>query len=458
MNSDNVNSPQRTLLLEEITLSNFRCFADCPIRLHENITVFVADNGQGKTSILEAISLALNPFVDAILDGKKNPGFTLADIRRERNATGKMDRCPPVKISARAYVNHNVIEWSRERGGITQRSRTSDINTKTLTAAASNIVAATGLSTNSLWPIIVHYDARRAAVVADGSNVGVPIKEQADRNTGYRDHLNPISSFSQFIKWYRGHMLNLRERPSAGVSRKNRPELLLAAVNQAARIVLEPTGWCNLHWDYDEDTLMVEHVEKGRFPLGTMSDGVRNMLAVVADMAHRCCRLNPHLEDKAALGTPGVVLIDEVDLHLHPGWQQLVVGLLRDAFPLVQFVFTTHSPQVLSTVDADCIRVVKSGPNNTTIIEEPLFQTRGVESADVLAAIMDVDPVPKLKESQQLQRYRGLIEQGNGQSDEASLLRIELVDHFGDQHPVMLECERLLRFFEFKKKRENNKQ
>ena len=96
---------------------------------------------------------------------------------------------------------------------------------------------------------------------------------------------------------------------------------------------------------------MVEHPEYGRLPLSSLSDGVRNMIALIADIAHRCARLNPHLSEEAARQTPGVLLIDEVDMHLHPRWQQLVVDLLRKAFPSLQIILSTHSPHVLSTVE-----------------------------------------------------------------------------------------------------------
>ena len=83
---------------------------------------------------------------------------------------------------------------------------------------------------------------------------------------------------------------------------------------------------------------MVDYVR-----ISILSDGVRNMIALVADIARRCASLNPHLNEAAARLTPGVLLIDEVDMHLHPRWQQLVVGLLQNAFPAMQMILSTHS-------------------------------------------------------------------------------------------------------------------
>jgi predicted ATP-binding protein involved in virulence len=228
---------------------------------------------------------------------------------------------------------------------------------------------------------------------------------------------------------------------------------LIEAVNEAVRAVLSPTGWTNLDWDVEERRLVVMHSAHGRLPLSALSDGVRNTTAIVADIARRCAALNPHLRERAARDTPGVLLIDEVDMHLHPRWQQLIIELLHEAFPRLQIIATTHSPHVLSTVDKASIRVVRVVDAQVSI-DTPRFQTKGVQSADALASIMGVDPVPQIAEAVQLTRYRALIEDGMADTPEAQTLRASLVAHFGNDHPVMLDCDRLIRFQAFRLRRE----
>jgi predicted ATP-binding protein involved in virulence len=150
--------------------------------------------------------------------------------------------------------------------------------------------------------------------------------------------------------------------------------------------------------------------------------------------------------------TPGILLIDEVDLHLHPEWQQSIIRMLGAAFPHLQLVVSTHSPQVLSTVDVSAIRVVRF-LNGSVQVSTPQFQTKGVESADVLAFIMGVDPVPKVPEAKWLSDYRALIEEGQLDGEAATILKKRLLAHFGPQHPLMLECDRLIRFSQFKRRR-----
>jgi predicted ATP-binding protein involved in virulence len=115
--------------------------------------------------------------------------------------------------------------------------------------------------------------------------------------------------------------------------------------------------------------------------------------------------LNPRLSADAARETPGVLLNDEVDMHLHPRWQQLVIELLGNAFSALQVIVMTHSPHVLSTVDKDSIRVIRVR-DGQGIVETPLLQTRGVESADVLASVMGVDPMPQIPEARDLKPSR----------------------------------------------------
>lgn len=149
---------------------------------------------------------------------------------------------------------------------------------------------------------------------------------------------------------------------------------------------------------------------------------------------------------------PAIMLVDEIDLHLHPSWQQRVLPDLMRAFPGTQFIVTTHSPQVLSTVDKECIRVVRM-VEGWHVLETPQFQTKGVESASVLTEIMGVDSVPRVEEAKWLDDYRALIERGEHETPEGLRLRENLARHFGGQHPVMRGHDTLIRFEEFKRRK-----
>ena len=457
-----------TLRVEKLTLRNFRCFADCTVDLHPKLTVLIADNGRGKTAVLDAIGLALGALVETLSGLDQSYGFERSDIRRMRGDDGKMSYAVPTELEAYGSVDGTRIRWSRARKNAGPRGRTTSRDAEALLEGAAGLrarlegYAAGAREQPPPLPLVVFYGTGRLWSEHRLTEGKWAIDESVlGRRAAYVDCLSPSSSFKAFVAWYE-KMANAARSPTAVAFPPNEhPVKLLAAVREAVEIVLGPTGWRDIDWEFppvDEHSvpqgrgqIVVEHKDHGRLPLSVLSDGVRNMIALVADLAHRCIRLNPHFGPAAARLTPGVLLIDEVDMHLHPRWQQLVVELLQKAFPAMQMILTTHSPHVLSTVDVESIRVIRLRDGEGTL-ETPSFQTRGVESADVLATIMGVDPVPQVEEARWLSRYRAFIEEGNAESPEAVVLRTKLVNHFGIKHPLMLDCERLIRFQALKRR------
>lgn len=450
------------LHLRTLTLRNFRGFEECEVQLHERLTVLVAENGSGKTAILDAIGIALGLFVDAVSGIRQYPGFEPTDVRRIRGADGRMAAALPTELVASGSVDGARIDWTRAIPRLDARghARNTTKGAEELSRAAQGLrdrvegfAAAGGAKARPLLPIVAFYGTGRlwsAHRLTAGKRTSGP--EVTGRLAGYIDCLSSSSSFKSFVAWYEQMANGVKNPASVALGPNERPVKLLAAVRKATGIVLEPTGWKDLDWDFDQKQLVVEHAVHGRLPLTVLSDGVRNMIALVADLAHRCVRLNPHFGEEAARSTPGILLIDEVDMHLHPRWQQLVVDLLRKVFPEMQMVVSTHSPHVLSTVDVDSIRIIRMR-EGAVVLETPTFQTRGVESADVLAAIMGVDPVPQVPEARWLSDYRALIEDGKAETPGALTLRAKLVDHFTAKHPLLLDCERLIHFQSFKRSR-----
>lgn len=176
----------------------------------------------------------------------------------------------------------------------------------------------------------------------------------------------------------------------------------------------------------DNETINIFQASKGQLVY----------LALIADLARRLISLNPTLNNP--LNGQGIVLIDEIELHLHPEWQQNIIRNLTSTFPNVQFVVTTHSPQVLSTVSKKNIRKLSENIHGEEIIAIPMAESYARSSSEVLSTVMHVEPIPNFPERKKLERYRKIVEQGDFRSEEATNLLHDLTLALGSDHEELI--------------------
>lgn len=459
--------------LEKITLENFRCYQHLDIDFHPNITVLAANNGQGKTTILDAVRIALWPYVSQF-DLARTPSeiqtntIFIDDVRvlksleqnsRMFGALDVMARQLPSSITAIGQYDDNKTTWQRFRDSEAKNSRIKDDpGAKDLKASIKGLqVKIRDLNAPpETLPIFGYYGTGRLwneKRLTEGKKGTTEKTNEQIRTFAYRDCLDPASSFKQFQDWFTSAYLKVMEyqikQLEDGATFIEVPDELrrpVKVVQDAVNAVLKPVGWQHLQYSekYDK-SLVLKHPVLGVMKISQLSDGIKNMLAMIADIAYRCVLLNGHLQDRAAKQSPGVVMIDEVDMHLHPQWQQTVIGSLREAFPTIQFIVTTHSPQVLSTVPKECIRVLGVNSEGDDIAAAPLAASYGEPSNDVLQAIMHVDPQPPVPEKYLLDELTSLVDQGEYQSKRAKELLTELKQKLNDQHPQILKIERSIR-------------
>jgi predicted ATP-binding protein involved in virulence len=446
------------LRIDQIELSNYRCFPRLRVDFHPKLTVIAARNGWGKTAILDAAAVALGPFVGAF-DEAKGAHFTNADVRLVRRSgavPAEMEAQYPLTLEARGIVGDRDATWRRRLAGA--KGRTTHADARVLIDYGKRLEhrvrdAADGRADSPpVLPLVSYYGTGRLWSEMRLS-AGRKSKAGTSRMAGYADCLTSASRYKAFANWFE-RLCRAEYEERENTRQLNAIRRRLRAIREAVDLVLHPSGWRGIAFKSAEAGIIAEHDEYGVVPVSSLSDGIRNLVGLAGDIAHRAVRLNSHFEENAVRRTPGIVLIDEVDMHLHPEWQQIVVESLRGAFPGIQFILTTHSPQVLSTVHRESVRIVRR-MEDEWVFAPPDFQTRGVESADVLADIMGVDPVPQVEESRTLRDYRELIENDRHGTEEAQTLRSNLVAHFGERHPLILDCDRLIRFQSFKRRRAN---
>ena len=170
-----------------------------------------------------------------------------------------------------------------------------------------------------------------------------------------------------------------------------------------------------------------------------LSDGYRTTLAMVMDIASRMAEANPDMPDP--LQTEGVVLIDEVDLHLHPGWQQTILLDLMRTFPNIQFIVSTHSPQVVSSVKPECLRVIDWLDEQPRLI--PVSFSEGAEAQQVLLDVLGVKSprVEQLEIVQKLKKYQQLVDSNDWDTKDALKLRQTLDEWGADYEPELVRLD-----------------
>jgi predicted ATP-binding protein involved in virulence len=176
--------------------------------------------------------------------------------------------------------------------------------------------------------------------------------------------------------------------------------------------------------------------------LNQLSDGYRTTLALVMDLARRMAQANPH---QTIQQSEAIVLIDEVDLHLHPIWQQHILVDIMATFPKAQFIVTTHSAQVLTTIKPEHIILLTRQKDN--IIAEQATSSYGAESGRLLVEIMGVNerpPAEKNKFTELLGKYYDLIENHQGESQAALKLRQEL-NQESPHDPILIKADMEIR-------------
>lgn len=479
--------------LKKITLNNFRYFEHLEIELHPRLTVLVGENGAGKTSILDGIATALSQvftYLSSANQRLSGRGIQDADFRLEAVEIRNKLRWKLADYAQVMAETVDGLQWDYWKpSGLMGSAPQVKYGLSGLKKHLVPIYESYKTESPALTPVFAYYGTRRG-------DIEVPerlreSKENYDFPTSALiGALDSGNDFKEFLKWF--------DREEASELRANKRATAGEYMSSAALEALRTTLRTLLGEDYGNPYFNKEHKfvvepEGGGAPLlvTQLSQGYQSMLALGMDFARRLALANSHMdyEDQgsvaealaklseqgwldddgknlpksAPLIAPAIMLVDEIDLHLHPGWQQRVLDDLMRAFPNTQFIVTTHSPQVLTSVDASCVRLlteetVPETGKQRTVVKGITRQTKGVASSDILFEIMGVNPIPSVKEARWVADYTTKIENGTHEDAEGLLLRQELEVHFGPRHPLMLDTDRLIRFQAFKLRKKSTTQ
>lgn len=430
--------------VKRLKMQSFRGIGDLTLEFPtDEPIVFIGINGVGKSSILDCLAILLSCLIARIQfdptsrntfikwngfnsynqrerDLAKGRAFNEQDIENGHNNTHE-----EITIS----LDSQEVKWSLSSVK-TESSTDTSINLAELEPIANNIRRQWKESSEVNIPLVVYYPVNRA--VFDIS-LEIPSDNSIKQIDAYDQALTGVQiSFSNFFQWFRilEDLENEERRDNSSYQNHQ-----MEAVRQSIYSILP--DFSNLR--VRRSPLRMTVTKQGQeFIVNQLSDGEKCLLAMVGDLARRLAIANPSLPNP--LQGSGVVMIDEIELHLHPKWQREIIPALTRTFPNCQFIVTTHSPQVLSQVKPDSIFILEKTEEG--IITRHPESSYGRDSNRILEDLMDVSERPQLIKDELRQLFR-LIDQGD--IDGAKQLRQQLENEIGYDEPEFVRADVLMR-------------
>jgi len=415
--------------IDSIRIIDFRGIKDSEFYFDPHFNVLIGENGSGKTSVLEALAAALNPYV-SVSQGKNVRPIRKEDIRIEDFGlhnenkinthlivNGQIENKPikwivrkPNKDRSDVVENKGIIQKDGRRIiTIKQPPLKKDEDIRKIARTHLSVLSEDG-GRNLTLPVFDYLGSGR---LWQDTHRYIDTLPKGSRYAGLEDCLKSISSLRRFTEWFKTMELS---KLQGNETAKWRIEVVQKSIINCLE------SWDNVFFGVEDDILLAEKdmhsTQRQRLPVSYLSDGQRNIIGIVADIAYRCVLLNPYLELNAAKESPGIVLIDELDLHLHPKWQRTIVQKLKDTFPKIQFITTTHSPFIVQSLKNEELIDLETKKSDTD------YYKKGIE--DIAEHEMGVDnPIRSEKYNDMLhaaERYYDIIEKNENGSLPTELL------------------------------------
>ena len=409
--------------ITRLSVANLRAYEQASFDFDPSFTLLVGVNGVGKTTVLEALRICLSRLLPKFTASRSRPdAFGLNDIQ-----VGASALTVDLDLTINREAHHLLIHRQREQSvphkdGVVREQTLATPDRETLSPDISKAAKAPAKT----QPVAAYFATRRSLVSDEKPRSS---KASGGQAAAFADALvaRPLR-LAELATWMHAQDALSRELPRAA--------LHLATMRTAARRFLPDCDDLRAEMD-DGPRLLIE--KQGRtLDVRQLSDGERSLLAFVLDLARRLSQANPGNDDPVRDGV-GVVLIDEIDLHLHPQWQRRVVRNLEETFPNCQFIATTHSPQVIGEVPHDRIQMIKDGK-----VYSPA-RSFGIDSSRVLEEVMDTKSRNAGVEDA-IGKIAKLI--GDGKANEAKAAIKTLSDDIGEDDPEITRARTPLDFVE----------
>ena len=431
--------------VKRLKMTSFRGINDLTLEFDDTEpTVLIGINGVGKSSILDCLSILLSWLIGQIqFDPNARGSFLerqgrdLVNGQERDRAKGRSLREQDIKNGGNQTYSEILIslEDSQElRWSLTKvrKQESEDLSNDlgVLAQVTNEIRNRWQASPEANLPLVVYYPVNRAVLDIP---LEVPKTQLFKQIYAYQQAIDGVQiGFGSFFQWFRGIEDLENEERRDNLNSRNRQ---LEAVRQAIYALLP--GFSDLR--VRRSPLRMTVTKQGQeLIVNQLSDGEKCLLAMVGDLARRLAIANPGLENPRE--GSGVILIDEIELHLHPKWQREIIPALTRTFPNCQFIVTTHSPQVISHVKPDSIYILEATPEG--IVAKRPDSSFGRDSNYILEVLMGTAARKEEIKDELLELFR-LIDKGD--LDGSRQLRQQIADKIGSDEPQLVKADVLLR-------------
>lgn len=399
--------------IQTLSLNNFRGAESLSLHLDPHLNVFVGMNGAGKSTLLDATALLLSWLVNRIKSSITASGRPIgeSDIRNGQSSA-------ELELTYQGEKRSYSWQLAKTRKGHHGSNGNSSLQ-QTAEIAKQYHLALSESHGHLNMPVFVYYPVNRAVL-----DIPLRIKEKHQFNilSTYEDALTSGASFRTFFEWF-------RERED--LENENRkyvdslfppeegqfPDPQLEAVRLALSTFMPEFSNLTVR----RNPLRMEVEKNGRrLQINQLSDGEKCLMAMMGDLARRMAIANPLLQNP--LEGQGVVLIDEIDLHLHPKWQRRVVSKLTQVFPHCQFLISTHSPHIITHVQPESLFLLNMSEQGLTSV--PASESYGKTVERILEDLMGLESTRPEEIQTQLSQVFELIHAGDLQQAQELILQV----------------------------------
>jgi predicted ATP-binding protein involved in virulence len=423
------------MFVTQLQIRAFRGIESLDLRFQPGVNVVIGVNGIGKSSILDCFATSVFQYTELLIPNREvlfpgnesiRIGYSESSCTISIKVDGGRESSWGWKIIADESKTINIIET---------RNNQIDQKASTLEDLWKVLVAQKSYREKTSTPCAVYYPAYRH--IPQESSLRKSLSQsnlEGFPKSNEQILSNKQINFLEFFAWFKEREdLENEQRLESDPSYRDRQ---LEAVRNAIPQFLP--GFSHLRVRRTNLSITVSKNDQ-ELSINQLSDGEKSLLTMVADIARRLAIHHPGLENP--LQGTGVILIDEIDAHLHPQWQRRIVSTLQTTFPNCQFILATHSPFIISDLPPESIHLLSQTADGNVIAQHPNVSL-GRDINQILELVMGVPERPDWS-GDGLRRLFRLIEDGDLEG--ARQVKIELEQQMGMNEPDVMKAEAMIR-------------